>query len=99
MACNCATEEYINKLYKEFGEKKPSLKNFTVEEKIVFYIGKFINMAIMSVTMPMLFIYIQYKTAFGDGKISMKDFFGLKPISIEDYVREQQELQNTNQSW
>lgn len=96
MACNCATEEYINNLYKEMGTKKPTTSNLTVEEKVVFYISKFLSMVVMSIAMPMLFIYIAYVTAFKDGKISVTKFFGLKPIPIEEHVRKQQELQNKN---
>lgn len=96
MACNCATEEYINNLYKEMRAKKPTTSNLTVEEKVIFYIDKFLSMVVMSISMPMLFIYIAYVSAFKDGKISVTKFFGLKPISIEEYVREQQELQNKN---
>lgn len=96
MACNCATEEYINNLYKEMGAKKPTTSNLTVEEKVVFYISKFLSMVVMSIAMPMLFMYIAYVTAFKDGKISVTKFFGLKPIPIEEHVRKQQELQNKN---
>ena len=96
MACNCATEEYINNLYKEMGAKKPTTSNLTVEEKVVFYISKFLSMVVMSIAMPMLFIYITYVTAFKDGKISVTKFFGLKPIPIEEHVRKQQELQKKN---
>ena len=96
MACNCATEEYINNLYKEMRAKKPTTSNLTVEEKVIFYIDKFLSMVVMSIAMPMLFIYIAYVSAFEDGKISVTKFFGLKPINIEEYVREQQELQNKN---
>ena len=94
MACNCATEEYINKLYKEMGTKKPTTSNLTIEEKIVFYANKFFSTAVMSIAIPLLFIYIAYVSSFKDGKISVAKFFGLKPITIEEYVREQQELQN-----
>lgn len=96
MACNCATEEYINNLYKEMGAKKPTTSNLTIEEKVVFYITKFLSAVVMSIALPMLFIYIAYISVFEDGKISVAKFFGLSPITIEDYVREQQKLQSKN---
>ena len=94
MACNCATEEYINNLYKEMRAKKPTTSNLTVEENVVFYINKFLSKVVLSIAIPMLFMYIMYVSAFKDGKISVTKFFGLKPIPIEEYVRKQQELQN-----
>lgn len=96
MACNCATEEQIKELYRQFGVKSAKPKNMTFPKKVLFYIKKVAMAIILTLIAPLLFIYVFYVGFFGSGKISFTKFFGLKPINLDDYVRKQQELQNKN---
>lgn len=77
MACNCATTEQLNALYKKYGEKKG--------EKLPFWQQVRVNAQKVGVAFCLIFItpaivlYVFYK-AFGsdDHRINMKKFFNLK---------------------
>lgn len=77
MACNCATTEQINELYRRYGSKRDR-KNLTTKQKIknaVLYTGVAISMIFIT---PVLFCYVIYKRFFTkDHKISMTKFFRL----------------------
>lgn len=87
MACNCATKEQIDELYKKFGEKK----NVTKKEGFKFKVKKILtNIGIVLcciVLTPLIVIYVLYK-AFGDDnhKISVTKFFNLKNIQVGSNV-------------
>lgn len=78
MACNCATTEQINALYKKYGEKKGEKKKLTFKQKVknaAMYAG--VVLALIPI-IPMLFLYVLYKGVFDDDhKISLTKFFRL----------------------
>ena len=93
MACNCVTEEQLNKIYERIGESK--YKNLTLKDKITYPFKKLAVIGVMLLITPMLFAYVLYVHLFGDGKISLTKFFGLKKINFDEYAsRKQQELQD-----
>lgn len=81
MACNCATKEQIDELYRKFGEKKETSKKETFKfklKKTISTIGIIICCILIT---PFIFLYVFYK-AFGDDdhRISVTKFFNLKKI-------------------
>lgn len=75
MACNCATKEQIDELYRQFGEKK--IKTKKVSFKAVLRYAAVVLCLIPII--PVLFIYVYYKAfCSDDGRISMVKFFHLK---------------------
>lgn len=98
MSCNCMTNQQLGELYKRYGYKVKVSKKASLWFKIKNNIFNVIISLLMLIIFPLLFIYVSYVTVFGDGKISLKKFFNLKEINIEDYVRKQQELQDKNKN-
>lgn len=78
MACNCATKEQIDALYKKYGERQKVNKtdSFKVKaKKIAVAIGVGICMIPI---FPALLLYVIYKGFFDDDKrISMAKLFRL----------------------
>ena len=76
MACNCATTEQINELYRQFGEKQEKLKKFSLK-------SLFKKIAVVLCVMPLLpfiLLYVYYKAfCSDDNRISIVKFFNLKP--------------------
>lgn len=85
MACNCATTEQINKIYKKYGEKRD--KGLTFKEKVknaLMYSGVAIAMVFI---FPFLFLYVVYKGVFDDDhKISLTKFFRLNSKKVNTNV-------------
>ena len=77
MACNCATSEQINELYRRYGEKKKEKAPFGQRvKKVVMYVG--VVLALIPIV-PCLFLYVLYKRLCDDDhSISLTKFFGLK---------------------
>ncbi|MBP5457758.1 MAG: hypothetical protein J6Y37_14795 [Paludibacteraceae bacterium] len=86
MACNCATQEQINELYKRYGRDRKK-SNLTFKEKaknVVVYTGVVIAMIPI---VPCLFLYVLYKAVCDDDKrISLTKFFRLDRKKVAGYV-------------
>ena len=86
MACNCATQEQINELYKRYGRGRKK-SNLTFKEKaknVVVYAGVVIAMIPV---VPCLFLYVLYKAVCDDDKrISLTKFFRLDRKKVAGYV-------------
>ena len=78
MACNCATAEQIEKLYKKYGEKKTDTGK-PLSYKIQGFFRKIGVFVCMIFITPAIFVYVLYKM-FGDDnhEISVKKFFNLQ---------------------
>lgn len=89
MACNCATKEQIDALYKKYGDRNKIEKNDTFKvkaKKVLLHIGIYLCMIPI---VPFLALYVLYKGLFDDNKrISMRKFFRLKGGNVDD-VRNQ----------
>lgn len=78
MACNCATKEQIDALYRKYGEKKATTKNATLKAKLKDAAVKTGVALCLIPILPALFLYVIYKGFFDDDKrISMTKFFRL----------------------
>lgn len=77
MACNCATSEQIDELYKKYGERRKST-NKNTKQKIkdaVMYAGVAVAMVPI---IPVLVLYVFYKAFCDDDhRISLTKFFRL----------------------
>ena len=77
MACNCATTEQLNALFKKYGEKK-NTENLPFGQKVraIFQkVGVYICLLFL---LPAIVIYVFYKGAISkDRRINMKKFFNL----------------------
>lgn len=76
MACNCASKEQIEELYRKYGEKKETTKSQTLKfkiKKILRAIG--IHFCCIILT-PIIFLYVIYvAVATKERKISVMKFF------------------------
>ena len=78
MACNCATKEQIDALYRKYGEKKVTAKNATLKAKLKNAAVKVGVVICLIPILPALFLYVTYKAFFDDDKrINMTKFFRL----------------------
>lgn len=89
MACNCATKEQIDELYRRYGRKKDGDRKLTPKEKAknaLVYAG--LVLALIPIA-PLLFLFVLYKTFISkDHRISMVKFFRLDKKLKQD-VRQQ----------
>lgn len=85
MACNCATTEQINALYKKYGEKKA--EGLSSGQKIRTLLQKIGVGFCLIFIVPFIICYVIYK-AFGsnDRRISVKKFFRLKNKELATHV-------------
>jgi hypothetical protein len=78
MACNCATNDQLEKLYKEFGQKRQLAKG----DGFLFRIKNFFTTTGVVICLILLLPYILFYTfrhgVFGDHKISLAHFFGFR---------------------
>lgn len=82
MACNCATTEQLNALYRKYGEKK-DVSNLTFGQKVKNVIYKIGIGICMIPIIPAIIIYLFYKTwGTDDHRINVKKFFNLKGREI-----------------
>lgn len=79
MACNCASQEQIEKLHEMYGHKiEPGTKK-TLKFKIDNFFTQFGVAIILIILFPLLFGYVIYIGAFSkDGKISIREILGMK---------------------
>lgn len=85
MACNCATQEQIDQLYKKYGEKKSENSgSFKIKFKtLIQKVGVAICLVLIT---PFLVVYVFYKAFDDDNRISVKKFFKLKETKIGSNV-------------
>ncbi len=78
MACNCATSEQINELYRKYGDRKAKLRKGSLWDRaknIAMYAGVVL---VLIPIVPILFLYVLYKGLFDDDhRISLTKFFRL----------------------
>ena len=87
MACNCATTEQLNELYRKYGEKKAEKKSFGIRVRNAVYK---VGVAICLIPIvPMIILYAFYK-AWGtdDHYISVAKIFKFKRKEIGANVRQ-----------
>lgn len=87
MACNCASQEQLNELYRRYGEKMDIKASESVKFRIKNTLIR-IGVAICLIPIiPVIFLYVLYK-AFGDDnhQISVKKFFKIKEKNIATNV-------------
>lgn len=79
MACNCATTQQINELYRRYGERKAENRRKRTFWQWVKYIIMYTGVVIAMIPIaPALFLYVLYKAFCDDDKkISLKKFFRL----------------------
>lgn len=78
MACNCTTNEQLNKLYEQFGEKRELTGNESLWFKIKTFFTKFAVGFCVILLIPYMLYYIIRHGIFGDGRISVAHFFGFR---------------------
>ena len=88
MACNCATSQQIEEIYRKFGNRiKP-----TGKESFLFKMNNFFVNILASTTfvviIPLVVFYVSANYAQGKNQISLAEFFGLrKTTNVIDNVR------------
>ena len=83
MACNCTTQEEIDKLYRQFGEKTKISPNAKLGEYIKYYVGNTLVYLLGAVCFPLLVIYILFLLFWReDEKIHVNDVNLLKKLKI-----------------
>lgn len=89
MACNCATNEQLEKLYKEFGHEVDVPKDAELKFRLKNAITKVgVSIAIVFL-LPYLFFYVIKEGIFGDGKVSLAEFFGFRKKIVKEDVGKQ----------
>lgn len=87
MACNCASKEQIEELFKIYGQKKNTPKGditwFRIK-KILMELGVKVCLVLLA---PFMFMYIVYKFFSKNNKISIKSLFRLKNYDINDIIK------------
>ena len=81
MACNCATSEQINELYRTYGEKVDEKLAGSFWQRVKNAVRKFfVYLCLIPIT-PVIVVYVLYK-AFGDDdkKISIRKLFKFEQI-------------------
>lgn len=75
MACNCATTQQIEELYKKYGEKRETQKKFSFKNAFMkLGVG-----ACLIVLTPLIVLYVLYKVWGSDNhKIDVRKFFNMK---------------------
>lgn len=58
MACNCATKEELNKLYKAYGEKSKLPEKPKFADYIRYYCGNGLAYLLMVLCFPLLILYV-----------------------------------------
>lgn len=78
MACNCATQEQLNELYKKYGRKVEPDARTTWGFRIKKFVNDFFLIITMVIIVPFIFCYVMGKGLFTkEKKISLKKFFRL----------------------
>ena len=81
MACNCATAEQLNELYKRYGEKKAEKKSFGLKLRLA--IQKICIVFCLIFIAPVIVGYVVCKSLFTKNhKINVMDFLGIHKKEI-----------------
>lgn len=86
MACNCATQEQLDELYRKFGTPVKPRGTQKVSFWVKYYVNNILTALSMLFITPFLFIYVGAVSLFGGGKISLTKFFGIKRENLEEYA-------------
>jgi hypothetical protein len=78
MACNCTTNEQLEKLYEQFGQKRQLTGNETFWFKVKDFLTKIGVGFCLILIIPYMLFYIIRHGFFGDGRISVAHFFGFR---------------------
>lgn len=91
MACNCATKEEIDKLYKAYGDKLNSGDNEPLTAQIKNFLYKILNLFAWIIVLPFMFVYILLFLFWReptDRNINVQNFNLLKIFHLKSYGRE-----------
>lgn len=78
MACNCATNEQLNEIYRKFGTRIKASKKDTLAFKVKnFFINTFVFTTLITIV-PLMIFYISLTYSQGKNQISLTEFFGLR---------------------
>lgn len=78
MGCNCATNKELEKLYEQFGHKRELTGKETLGFKVKnFFIKIGVGFCVV-LLIPYILFYIFRHGFFGDGRISIAHFFGVR---------------------
>lgn len=78
MGCNCATNEQLKKLYKQFGYQRELTNTESVWFKIKNFFTKIGVACCLILILPYILFYIIRHGFFGDKRISVAHFLGLR---------------------
>lgn len=83
MACNCATQEELDRLYKIYGDKKKKPQNAKIGDYFKYYIENGLVYLCGLIVFPFLVLYI-FALLFWreDGKIHIGDINILRKLKI-----------------
>lgn len=91
MACNCGTQEEIDKLYRAYGEKLKNYDDLRVGEKIKWWLLKILTILAWIVVFPALIIYMLLFLFWRDPEnrtINVQNFNLLKLFHLGKYAGE-----------
>ena len=85
MACNCATSEQLNELYRRYGEKKSERRSLGIRMR---YFAQKVGVGFCMVFIfPAIVFYVIHKMWCTDNnRINIKEFFKLKGKGASSYV-------------
>lgn len=86
MACNCASKEQIEELFKIYGQKKDTPKGDITWFRIKKTLMEFGVKVCLVLLAPIVFMYIVYKFFSKNNKISIATLFNLKNRNINDII-------------
>lgn len=91
MACNCGTQEEIDKLYRAYGEKLANYDDLNLVEKVKWWFFKILTIFAWIIVFPLMLIYLLFFLFWndpGDRKINVQNFNLLKILHKGKYARE-----------
>ena len=60
MACNCSTQEEINRLYKAYGDKAALPEKPKLSDYVKYYGGNILAYTLLLVSLPFLILYVLF---------------------------------------
>lgn len=95
MACNCASQKQINKLYELYGDKSNKVPK-TLWDKIKDIFEKICVYTIIFLLSPLLIGFVLYKLTTKEKQISVRKLLGFKSNEIIDAAIAKNIIENTN---
>lgn len=92
MACNCGTQEEIEKLYRAYGEKLDNYDDLKAGEKVKWWVLHCLTILTWIVVFPVMLIFMIFFLFWKDPKdrhINVQNFNLLKIFHLGKYGREQ----------